>query len=147
MRKGFVERMILHILNDEGPLHTYGIIKAFRKLTLDIYSPSPGAVYPAIKRLLRKNLIYESEGKGGRIYVITEKGKTAISLDESISDHIEKLSKSKFPFKELSNIAKLIYGKWDDMDDKRRGEISRRLSEFYNEMSTYIKNEESMENN
>ena len=143
MRKGFVERIILHILNKEGALHSYGIIKAIRKLTFNTYSPSPGAIYPALKNLLKKNLINETVESNRKLYIITEKGKTAISLDASLAEHIEKICKSGFPLKELSNIAKLLNENWDKMDKEKHREIVNKLMEYYNELSEIVnKNED-----
>ena len=140
MRKGFIERIILHILDKEGPLHTYGIIKAIRKHTFDIYSPSPGAVYPALKNLLRKGFIDKATVKNRRVYSITEKGKTAISLDVPLTEHLEKIRKSGFPFKELSEIAKLLNENWDKIDDEKRKDIVDMLVKYYNELSEVLEN-------
>ncbi len=140
MRKGFIERIILHILDKEGPLHTYGIIKAIRKHTFDIYSPSPGAVYPALKNLLRKGFIDKATVKNRRVYSITEKGKTAISLDVPLTEHLEKIRKSGFPFKELSEIARLLNENWDKIDDEKRKDIVDMLVKYYNELSEVLEN-------
>ena len=142
MRKGFVERVILHILNKEGALHTYGIIKAIRKITLDTYSPSPGAIYPALKNLLKKDLVSEKIEDNRKVYIITEKGRIAISLDASLAEHVEKICKSGFPFKELSNIAKLLQENWDDVDREKRKDIVNKLAGCYNELLGIMKKNE-----
>ena len=139
MRKGFIERIILHILNKEGPLHTYGIIKAIRKHTFDIYSPSPGAIYPALKHLLKKGFIAEATNKNRKTYLITEKGETAISLDVPLTEHLEKIRRSGFPFKELSEIAKLLNENWDKIDSKKRKDIVDKLIKYYNELSEVLR--------
>lgn len=142
MRRGFIERIILHVLDREGSLHTYGIIKTIRGLTFNIYSPSPGAIYPALKNLLKKDFISETIENNRKVYTITEKGRTAISLNASLTEHLEKICKSGFPFKELSDIAILLHENWDKIDREKHRDIINKLIKCHDELSQVIKKNE-----
>ena len=122
--------MILHILRDRGPLHAYGIIKAFNEYTMGHYKPSTGALYPSLKSLLEDGLIEEVNSEGKKLYRLTEKGEIAISLDPPLHEHIKKFVGKGVPYKELWEIGKMIFSNWDRLDGERKERIKKLLNEF-----------------
>lgn len=140
MTKGFMRRMVLHILKRYGPLHMYGIIKNIKELTLGAYIPSTGVLYPALKSLEEKGLIDIEEIGERKIYKINDKGSLAISLDPPISEYIKNIIRSKYPFKKLFRLAKIIRVNWEFLNDQTRTEIIKILDEAYNKIEKVIKN-------
>jgi DNA-binding PadR family transcriptional regulator len=76
--KGCLETIILKVLEDEGPLHGYGIARKVETLTKGKLNIPDSALYPVLHRLKKeKCLVTASELKGGRLriyYSLTPKG-------------------------------------------------------------------------
>ena len=119
MKKGFVKRIILHVLRDYGPLHLYGIIKKIRELTFDGYIPSTGVIYPTLRSLEEEGLI-KIEIRDKKIYKISEKGLLAISLDPPIYHLLKEMINAKYPYKKLYEISLLIRDNWVSLSKERR---------------------------
>lgn len=77
MLKGSVDLLLLSLINQRD-LYGYEITKMLKQLSEDSYEMSEGTLYPALKRLERKEWIesYWSESSVGRrkYYRITEPG-------------------------------------------------------------------------
>jgi len=54
--KGDFKGLVLHLL-EERPMHGYEIIKAIEERYHGFYKPSAGAIYPALRALLRKGYL------------------------------------------------------------------------------------------
>lgn len=130
MHKIRLKRMILHILRDKGPLHAYGIIKAFNEYTMGHYKPSTGALYPSIKSLLEDGLIEEVSSGGKKLYRLTDKGEIAISLDPPLHEYVKRYVGKGVPYKELWEIGRMIFSNWDSLDSEGRERIRSLLKEF-----------------
>jgi DNA-binding PadR family transcriptional regulator len=62
------------ILNDK-PLHGYELIDELEKRSEGAWRPSPGTIYPALRRLESRGLIVGADDDGGkRVYSLTEDG-------------------------------------------------------------------------
>ena len=142
MRRGLIRRIILYALNRKGPLHVYGIIKTIKELSFNTYTPSTGVIYPALKSLLEKGLIKDVDDDGKKIYEITDKGKVAISLDPPVTEFLERMIKTGYPYKEISKVAKLIYDNWDRLSREKREEIKRILEELYTRITEVVMDSE-----
>lgn len=60
--KGTLDVLILKTLSWE-PMHGYGISKAIRTSTLDVFRVEEGALYPALRRLEKKGLVSARWGR------------------------------------------------------------------------------------
>ena len=122
--------MILHILREKGPLHAYGIIKAFEEYTLNRYRPSTGALYPSLKRLIDEGYIVEYVEGGKKLYRISDKGLIAISLDPPLIEHIKKFVGSEAPYEGLYEAGRMIFDNWESLDEDKRRMIRELVEDF-----------------
>lgn len=74
LAKGDFKSMMLRIL-DERPMHGYEIMKFIEDRYHGFYKPSPGAIYPALRALLRQGLVDVSGEERKKTYRISSKGK------------------------------------------------------------------------
>ncbi|MEL6982724.1 MAG: PadR family transcriptional regulator [Actinomycetota bacterium] len=73
-RRGAVAQSILLLL-DEQPMHGYEIIEELENRSDGAWRPSPGSIYPALRRMEGRGLVTGEDGDDGkRIYSITEDG-------------------------------------------------------------------------
>jgi len=75
LAKGDFKSMVLRIL-EERPMHGYEIIKFVEDRYHGFYKPSPGAIYPALRSLLRQGLVEVNGEERIKTYSISRKGKT-----------------------------------------------------------------------
>ena len=74
------EQVLLGVIADE-PRSGYGLKKLFNSSPASVYQPSPGALYPALRRLEERGLLHaEKQVSSGRrtqrLYQVTESGLT-----------------------------------------------------------------------
>ncbi len=83
-RRGAVVHATLELLA-EKPRHGYEIIAELEERSGGAWRPSPGSIYPALKRLAMKGLVEAQEGDDGkRVFSITEAGRERLAtIDES----------------------------------------------------------------
>ncbi len=74
LAKGDFKGLVLHLLEDR-PMHGYEIIKAIEERYQGFYKPSAGAIYPALRSLLRRRLVSVSGEERRKTYRITRAGK------------------------------------------------------------------------
>ncbi|MBD3341279.1 MAG: hypothetical protein GF353_19385 [Candidatus Lokiarchaeota archaeon] len=83
MKKGFISSMILVIL-EKNPSYGYKIGKTIEENTDSLWNPSASTMYTVLKRLQKRGLIEVKkeldEGRGKKIYEITEKGKNTLKI-------------------------------------------------------------------
>jgi DNA-binding PadR family transcriptional regulator len=75
------EQVLLGVIADE-PRSGYGLKKMFSSSPASVYQPSPGALYPALRRLEERGLLHaEQQVSSGRrelrLYQVTEAGRAA----------------------------------------------------------------------
>ncbi len=75
--RGDVKFAILLLL-DEQPRHGYEIITELAERSEGRWRPSPGSIYPVLKRLSREGLVQPSEEEGRRTFSLTPAGKTLV---------------------------------------------------------------------
>lgn len=71
-------RLAILLLLDEQPRHGYEIISELTERSEGRWRPSPGAVYPVLKRLSKEGLIAPSETDGKKIFALTPAGKALV---------------------------------------------------------------------
>ncbi|RLF15898.1 MAG: hypothetical protein DRJ97_02540 [Thermoprotei archaeon] len=81
--KGILSVLIMQLLL-EKPRHGYELMQELRRRTLGLWKPSPGSLYPALRRLEDKGYVESSElkhrGRLKHIYSLTNKGRLFINL-------------------------------------------------------------------
>jgi len=85
MPRGFLDMEILTLL--ERPMCGYEIMKYIQE-HFGCWKPSPGSVYPMLKKMENDGFIKKSQEGRKKIYVITEKGKEHIRKFSEISEEI-----------------------------------------------------------
>jgi len=83
--KGDFKMIVLNILQIR-PMHGYEITQVIQEQSRGFYKPSSGAVYPALKALLRRGYVRVSEQERRRVYHITASGKKILQEQRA---HIE----------------------------------------------------------
>jgi DNA-binding PadR family transcriptional regulator len=73
------EQVLLGVIADQ-PRSGYGLKKLYGSSPASVYQPSPGALYPALRRLedrglLRAEQTVSSGGRAQRVYTVTEAGR------------------------------------------------------------------------
>jgi len=74
LAKGDFKGLVLHILAGR-PMHGYEVMKLLEDRYHGFYKPSPGAVYPALRSLLRRGLVSVSGEERRKTYRITTGGR------------------------------------------------------------------------
>jgi DNA-binding PadR family transcriptional regulator len=77
MARGDVRTAIL-VLVDEEPMHGYQIMQAIADRTGGRWTPSPGAVYPAINLLEDEGLVTARPESGRKVIELTEAGRELV---------------------------------------------------------------------
>jgi DNA-binding PadR family transcriptional regulator len=75
-RRGDVRSAILALLGEQ-PRNGYQIIQELEQRSHGSWRPSPGAVYPALQQLEDEGLIRVDTEGGGRVFHLTDRGRTA----------------------------------------------------------------------
>lgn len=76
VRRGNVRLAILALLAEQ-PMNGYQIIQALIERTHGLWTPSPGAVYPALNQLEDERLVEAVDVAGQKAFRLTEEGSTA----------------------------------------------------------------------
>jgi DNA-binding PadR family transcriptional regulator len=76
------EQVLLGVIADE-PRSGYGLKKMFSSSPASVYQPSPGALYPALRRLEQRGLLHAEEQVSSgrralRLYQVTEAGRAVL---------------------------------------------------------------------
>jgi PadR family transcriptional regulator PadR len=80
-RKGYMGMALLIMINEKS-MTGYDIMRCMREVTEGHWAPTPGGVYPVLKRLEGESMIKgkwsEINGRRRKEYAITEEGKKAL---------------------------------------------------------------------
>jgi DNA-binding PadR family transcriptional regulator len=71
-------RLAILLLLDEQPRHGYEIITELADRSEGRWRPSPGSIYPVLKRLAKEGLVQPSQDEGRRTFSLTPAGKTLV---------------------------------------------------------------------
>lgn len=78
-RRGAIVHATLLLLSEQ-PRHGYEIIAELEERSGGAWRPSPGSIYPALKRLSVKGLVEAEEGEEGkRVFSITDAGRERLT--------------------------------------------------------------------
>ncbi len=78
--RGDVRAAIL-LLVAEQPRHGYEIITELTERSEGQWAPSPGSVYPVLKRLARDGLVQASEQDGRKVFSLTDAGSALVAQE------------------------------------------------------------------
>ncbi len=74
LAKGDFKGLVLRLLKDK-PMHGYEVMKVLEERFHGFYKPSAGAIYPALRALLREGYVATNGEERRRTYHITGKGR------------------------------------------------------------------------
>src|SRR3970040_1593719 len=75
--RGDFKVLVLRILR-ERPMHGYEITQTLGERSHRFYRPNPGAVYPALRALLRKGYVAKAGGERRKTHRITPAGRRVL---------------------------------------------------------------------
>ncbi|RLF05418.1 MAG: PadR family transcriptional regulator [Thermoprotei archaeon] len=78
-RRGMLLRSIVLALLRKRPMAGIEVIREIEKLSMGLWRPSPGTIYPLLKLLEREGLIRSKEERGMRVYELTDRGRVIAS--------------------------------------------------------------------
>jgi len=133
-RKNFLKYMVLYVLS-QGDMRAYQIKKSIRKMTLDTYEPSTGALYPAIRWLINNGYVVKKDGN----YSITDQGKDFLKeqmmkVKNRVETETKKFRNLSEILKELHEIVKIINSFDEEFLEKRKDEIKSIIEEAKNKL-------------
>jgi len=126
--------LVLDLLK-EKPMHGYEIIKELEELLgKDV---NPGVLYRLMKNLKDKKLvrIIKEEGRGKKIYAITDQGLKYLSERENVLKYVKEKIRSAKEFlriggKDLARVATLLFERINDLSEEQKAAISSEISSF-----------------
>ncbi|MDQ0113521.1 PadR family transcriptional regulator [Paenibacillus harenae] len=79
--RGGVKIALLRLLAEE-PMHGYQIMKTLEEQSGGLYVPSAGSIYPTLQALEERGFVsvQEEEESSKKVYLITEQGRSALTL-------------------------------------------------------------------
>jgi DNA-binding PadR family transcriptional regulator len=86
-RRGDVRAALLALLAEE-PRNGYQLMQEIERRSDGVWRPSPGSVYPALQQLQDEGLVRSEERDGGRVFHLTEAGRTAAEGEEAPWDSV-----------------------------------------------------------
>jgi len=84
--KGDVRSAILLLLVAEGPMHGYQLMQAISDRSGGRWTPSPGAIYPAISQLEDEGLVTVNAEAGRKLVTLTDSGRAAAEAQQGRPD-------------------------------------------------------------
>ena len=78
--RGDVRAAILLLLAEQ-PRHGYEILTELADRSDGQWQPSPGSIYPVLKRLARDGLVTAAQEDGKRIFSLTDEGRTVVETE------------------------------------------------------------------
>ena len=106
-RRGSVGAAILALLAEQ-PMHGYELITALEERSGGRWKPSPGSIYPALRRLEHRGFIIATEIDDKRSFELTESGRQRLAEHQQAGDQAP----------------------WDDPGLGGHGELRRAVSEL-----------------
>lgn len=128
--------LMLYVLKDR-PKHAYGIIKEFEEVIG--VRPSPGAVYPVIKSLMKDSLISVEEipyqDRVVKMYKVTDKGSQYL---KEHSEEVEECLKRAKAFKVINEVGgyrlfmlmRDLTSRADKLSEQQREELRKAILDF-----------------
>ena len=84
--QGTLDLLILRTLRGLGPMHGFGIAQRIRQVSLEVFQPNQGSLYPALHRLERRGWIVARWGESdnnrrAKYYELTPSGRKSLSAE------------------------------------------------------------------
>ena len=130
LAKGDFKGLVLHLLEGR-PMHGYEVIKALEERYHGFYKPSAGAIYPALRALLRKGYVSVSGEERRKTYRITRDGKAYLrSRRKEIEDRFRAFESAVGPeraalFREFRSTGKLLATNMREVTPKQAEELRK----------------------
>ncbi|MGQ0831647.1 MAG: PadR family transcriptional regulator [Microthrixaceae bacterium] len=86
--RGELKVALLHVAHELGPANGYSLMQGLAERVGGSWTPSPGAVYPALLALEDAGLLAGSDDDGGRRYELTASGSVAVAAAPDILDDV-----------------------------------------------------------
>jgi DNA-binding PadR family transcriptional regulator len=142
--RGDFKYIVLQCIKDK-PSYGYEIIRQLQERFANVYTPSPGSVYPTLQMLDEMGYAKSSEREGKKVYAITEEGSKFLDSQKEFEermknperkwwkpDHVKEIMETRHQFEKL---ALLIREKAHTADVEKLGRIRKTLSSAYDEIS------------
>jgi DNA-binding PadR family transcriptional regulator len=81
-RRGDIRTAILALLAERS-MHGYEMIQEIKERSGELWSPSPGSVYPTLQLLVDEGLINDEGSGSRRLYALTEEGRAVAAKIET----------------------------------------------------------------
>ena len=130
LAKGDFKGLVLHLL-EARPMHGYEIIKALEVRYQGFYKPSAGAIYPALRALLRQGYVSMSGEERRKTYRITRNGRAYLrSRRREIEQRFRAFESAVGPeraalFRELRATGKLLSTNLGEVTSKQADELRK----------------------
>ena len=111
-RRGAIINSVLTLVA-ERPMHGYELITELGERSNGKWRPSPGTMYPALKRMEAKGLIVGDEVDGKRQFSLTDEGREMLDV---FTEFNEQTNEGAAP--------------WDDHGTGQRGDLRSKVSEL-----------------
>lgn len=83
-RRGDVRSAILELLRERGAMNGYQLMQGIAEATDGAWTPSSGAIYPALSQLEDEGLVEQTEVEGRKAYRLTDAGRQAAENSPSL---------------------------------------------------------------
>src|SRR2546425_10975583 len=131
-----VSKGLVPPLLEEPPMHGYEIIKAIEERYHGFYKPSAGAIYPALRALLRKGYLSVSGEERRKTYRIPREGKAYLrSRRKEIEERFRAFESAVGPeraalFREFRATGKLLRTNMSEVTPKQANELRKIVIEM-----------------
>jgi len=128
-------RSIVLALLKRRPMAGIEVIREIERMSMGLWRPSPGTIYPLLKLLEKEGLVKSKEVGGMRIYELTDRG-------EAVAGELALLLPPESPEEVLDSIEAYINYLRDYSNEKRLGEKARERVKALAEMLRKLGEEE-----
>uniref|UniRef100_A0A7J3ZKA9 PadR family transcriptional regulator n=1 Tax=Fervidicoccus fontis TaxID=683846 RepID=A0A7J3ZKA9_9CREN len=117
---------------EKGPVHGYALMSRFEEVYG--FRPSPGAIYPILKKLTEMGLVSVEEraegGRGVKVYSLTDKGRRFLSERRKAVEKLEKFAArmklaKEYGFTRLAAGLFWLFKNIDEIPPEKLEELSR----------------------
>lgn len=128
--------LVLHVLSG-GPNHAYGVMKRLGEVTG--FMPSSGALFPALKSLVRNRLVeveeVERDGRRVKVYRLSDEGRAFLESRRKQVEDALRLARSLKRFSEsgcsrIFHVVEDIIESMDGLSDRQVEELRRAILDF-----------------
>ncbi|BCU67066.1 PadR family transcriptional regulator [Sulfolobales archaeon HS-7] len=141
VKRGSLKILILNAVKS-GPVKSYEIMKSLENMTNGIYSPSPGAIYPVLKKLTDSGLIRVYEEDGTKYYVIAPKGEKELQeFKEEVKHLLTNKGEKGLILPKIFELGVLLYKNSRDIDEKKAKDIINILDDCKYKIEQLLKRE------